>query len=335
MKYNQKQYGSKGLSGLANLGNTCYMNSVLQCLSHTLPLTHILLNFSHHIKENDSGIANEYTRLLKGLWEENYPVTPISFRKTFGLKYHNFQGPIQQDSQECLAFLLDSLHNDLSRKVKFKEKNFNSDLSKEAYNSYKNFYQKNYSFIVDLFYGQLLETIDCPSCNTVSNVFNPFGFLSVPVGNSTQLSDCIKSYFKKEKLDSKNKWKCDSCKNDVQAKKMSFLWKLPEIVIVHLKRFDMKTVGNRVMFSKLDHFVQFGEYIDFAEYVAPDSPEQNTKFRLYAISCHTGGIQGGHYFSYCRNANGNWYEFDDSSVKQVTRIPGQCAYILFFQRVRH
>ena len=112
-----------GLTGLGNLGNTCFMNSALQCLSNCVPLTEYFIsgNYKDELNcDNPLGmrgeIAKAYASLLHQLWNENYSsVAPRAFKMQVGRFAPQFSGYQQQDSQELLAFLLDGLHEDLNR----------------------------------------------------------------------------------------------------------------------------------------------------------------------------------------------------------------------------
>jgi len=184
-----------GKTGLFNLGNTCFMNSALQCLSNTPPLCDYFLSKQFKIDMDSKGenplsmkgqLAEEYYHLLTELWSSHIGCSePREFKRTIGKFAPQFSGYDQHDSQEFLSFLLDGLHEDLNR-VKKKpyvatvESNGREDLivSKEAWEAHK---KRNDSIIVDLFQGQLKSTVTCPRCHKKSKTFDPFMYLSVPI----------------------------------------------------------------------------------------------------------------------------------------------------------
>eukprot|EP00762_Andalucia_godoyi_P003387 ANDGO_06591.mRNA.1 Putative ubiquitin carboxyl-terminal hydrolase 11 len=184
-----------GLCGLSNLGNTCFMNSGLQCLMHTVPLKEYFSDYERWTKEVNrdnalgSGgyIADQFGRLIREVWSgsPNSVVTPREFKFTLGRFAPQFSGYAQHDSQELLAFLLDGLHEDLNR---VKQKPY-TDLSnvKSAEEAWALHKARNDSVIVDLFQGQLKSTLVCPSCSLVSVTWDPFMYLSLPLPNESQI----------------------------------------------------------------------------------------------------------------------------------------------------
>ena len=119
--YNIEMYQDHGMSGLQNLGNTCFMNSVIQCLSKTLPLTNYFMTDQYLEDKNqkkEAEVVNEYLRLLKGMYDNNCTIAPVSFKNKLGDFVDRFIGYRQHDAQEFMTFLLDLLHDGLSQKVK-------------------------------------------------------------------------------------------------------------------------------------------------------------------------------------------------------------------------
>ncbi|KAF6725350.1 Ubiquitin carboxyl-terminal hydrolase 15 [Oryzias melastigma] len=185
--------GQPGVCGLTNLGNTCFMNSALQCLSNTPPLTEYFLenfylnelNFTNPLGMKGE-IAEAYADVIKQMWSgRHYSVVPRVFKTKVGHFASQFLGYQQHDSQELLSFLLDGLHEDLNR-VKNKEYIELRDADgrpdhEVAGEAWRNHLRRNDSVIVDKFHGLFKSTLVCPECRKVSVTFDPFCYLSVPL----------------------------------------------------------------------------------------------------------------------------------------------------------
>ena len=187
---------SKGLCGLTNLGNTCFMNSTLQCLSATpYFIPNFILNSKWKTDINKSNplghkglVASEFAALMSELWSGTHrSIHPSRFKRIIADFAPQFDGYQQHDSHELLAFLLDGLHEDLNRVLKkvpttTVESNGRPDavVVAESWSTYK---IRNQSIIVDLFMGQLKSTVVCPDaqCGKVSITFDPFRYLTVPL----------------------------------------------------------------------------------------------------------------------------------------------------------
>ncbi|XP_034024912.1 ubiquitin carboxyl-terminal hydrolase 32 [Thalassophryne amazonica] len=183
----------KGATGLSNLGNTCFMNSSIQCVSNTKPLTDYFISGKHLYELNRTNpigmrghMAKCYGDLVMELWSGTQKnVAPLKLRWTIAKYAPRFNGFQQQDSQELLAFLLDGLHEDLNRVhekpyVELKDSDGRPDWE-VASEAWDNHLRRNRSIVVDLFHGQLKSQVKCKTCGHISARFDPFNFLSLPL----------------------------------------------------------------------------------------------------------------------------------------------------------
>ncbi|XP_061683734.1 ubiquitin carboxyl-terminal hydrolase 32 [Syngnathoides biaculeatus] len=189
----------KGATGLSNLGNTCFLNSSIQCVSNTRPLTEYFISGGHFYELNRSNpigmqghLAKCYGDLVMELWSGTQKnVAPLKLRWTIGKYDPRFNGFQQQDSQELLAFLLDGLHEDLNRVhekpyVGLKDSDGRPD-GEVASEAWENHLRRNDSIVVDLFHGQLKSQVKCKICGHISSRFDPFNFLSLPLPMDTSM----------------------------------------------------------------------------------------------------------------------------------------------------
>uniref|UniRef100_A0A8C4YSZ7 Ubiquitin carboxyl-terminal hydrolase n=1 Tax=Gopherus evgoodei TaxID=1825980 RepID=A0A8C4YSZ7_9SAUR len=150
-----------------------------------------------------------------------------------------------------------------------------------------------------------------------------------------KLRECVELFTTVETLEEENPWYCPTCKRHQLATKKLDLWALPEVLIIHLKRFSY----TRLAREKLDTLVEFPiRDLDFSDFIIKpraDVAPAPHKYDLIAVSNHYGSLRDGHYTTFARNKDsGHWFYFDDSSVSPVAeaQIESKAAYVLFYQR---
>uniref|UniRef100_A0A4W6CGX5 Ubiquitin carboxyl-terminal hydrolase 8 n=1 Tax=Lates calcarifer TaxID=8187 RepID=A0A4W6CGX5_LATCA len=331
------------LTGLRNLGNTCYMNSILQCLCNT-PAMADYFNNNYYLEDinrynilgHKGEVAEEFGVIMKALWAGLYKcISPRDFKITIGKINEQFAGYDQQDSQELLLFLMDGLHEDLNkadnRKRYKEEENDHLDDQTAADLAWSKHKLLNESIIVALFQGQFKSTVQCQTCHRKSRTFETFMYLSLPLASTSKcsLQDCLRLFSKEERLTDNNKVFCRHCKAHRDSSKKLEIWKVPPILLVHLKRFSYEGRWKQKLQTSVDFPL---DNLDLAQYVI--GPKHNLKrYSLYGVSNHYGGLDGGHYTAYCKNSHRQrWYKFDDHEVSEISTssVKSSAAYILFY-----
>ena len=340
------EYEGRGLTGLANLGNTCFMNSALQCLSHSYILNNFLKAGTFKKKLNkkaESLILLEWDKLRELIWSENCIISPGGFlssvQKVAKIKDKTlFTGFAQNDLTEFLTFVIDCFHTAISREVDMKITGdtitATDKLAKNCFTMMKKMYKKEYSELLSIFYGIHVSKISTPEDEYLSSAPEPFLTLDLPLPIASQKSnkscsiiDCLDQYTKVEVLDGDNKYETDAG-DKVVAHKQILFWSLPELLIISIKRFSNAVKKNQ----SLVNFPLAG--LDMSKYVVGYDKESYI-YDLYGICNHGGSVFGGHYTASIKNANGKWYSFNDQQISEITdetKLISPKAYCFFYRK---
>ncbi|XP_012628978.1 ubiquitin carboxyl-terminal hydrolase 2 isoform X1 [Microcebus murinus] len=335
---------AQGLAGLRNLGNTCFMNSILQCLSNTRELRDYCLQRLYmrdlsHSSNAHTALMEEFAKLIQTIWTSspNDVVSPSEFKTQIQRYAPRFVGYNQQDAQEFLRFLLDGLHNEVNR-VTPRPKSNPENLDhlpddEKGRQMWRKYLEREDSRIGDLFVGQLKSSLTCTDCGYCSTVFDPFWDLSLPIAKrgypEVTLMDCMRLFTKEDVLDGDEKPTCCRCRARKRCIKKFSIQRFPKILVLHLKRFS----ESRIRTSKLTTFVNFPlRDLDLREFASENT--NHAVYNLYAVSNHSGTTMGGHYTAYCRSpVTGEWHTFNDSSVTPMSssQVRTSDAYLLFYE----
>lgn len=337
------KYAGKGLCGLMNLGNTCFINSCLQILSHTYDLNNLLDKeyYKKKLKKNvDAILLVEWDNLRKILWEENnntiqpnkflYIIQKVAKEKGREL----FTGYHQNDLPEFLIYLIDSFHNAISREITITisgtPENETDIIAMKCYQMIKDTYSRDYSEIWNLFYGVHVSIIQCIETHKIVSIKpEPYFILDLPVPDIKlpSLIDCLDLYLKGEILDGENAWYNEKTNNYIAIEKKISIWSFPSILVITFKRFNN---NNKKIQKKIDFPI---EELNLSNYVIGYKKE-SYKYELYGIINHFGGVLGGHYTCYIKTAIHQWYEFNDAKVSSITteNLITPRAYCLFYRK---
>ena len=144
------------------------------------------------------------------------------------------------------------------------------------------------------------------------------------------LEKLLEYFCTKEHLDKGNEWRCGKCNKHVEATKNLSIYYVPRLLIICLSRFSKRGYG----YGKNDEYIDFPlENLDMGKYICGPNKE-NSKYDLFAVSQHYGGTGGGHYTAICKNMDGKWYDYNDSSCSSSSsaNVVSSSAYVLFYRR---
>lgn len=302
-----------GLVGIKNIGNTCYLNSILQCLFHSKKLIIELIYIKESIQQIDNGnipLTKDFMELIQLVWFNNtYEMVPNIFKSILGKIDLNYNSMEQMDSHECLVQVLDIMTEELLKE------NLIDNINLEGI--------EKPTLIHNVFYGLFETTIVCENQHT-NITLEPFVDISMPITNGDNLLQLINNFELPETLEDDNKYFCDHCNGLVNAQKQLMIKNLPnDIFIIHLKRFQTTNVGGSINIVKLEKMIDYPLQLNL----------KDKKYHLFGVVNHIGNPSFGHYYSYIKHINNKWYELNDSNISELdeTKIVNNNAYILFYQ----
>ncbi|XP_009623302.1 ubiquitin carboxyl-terminal hydrolase 23 isoform X1 [Nicotiana tomentosiformis] len=306
-------------AGLQNLGNTCFLNSVLQCLTYTEPLAAYLESGKHQNSCRMAGfcalcaIQKHVSRALQATGKILAPKDLVSNLRCIS---RNFRNARQEDAHEYMVNLLESMHKCC----------LPSGVPSESPSAYDK------SLVHKIFGGRLRSQVQCMQCNFCSDKFDPFLDLSLEILKADSLQRALQHFTARELLDGgQRQYQCQQCKQKVKATKRLTIDKAPHVLTIHLKRF-----GSHVPGQKIDKKIHYGPTLDLKHFVS-DTYGGESQYTLYGVLVHAGwSTHSGHYYCFVRTSSGNWYSLDDNQVVQVSerKVLEQKAYMLFYVRDR-
>ena len=355
----QRECGQEGVRGLFNLGETCYMNSILQMMLHSQLLCSYFLGNGHPVhacveqngydaktkestEEEDEesavpkidyqpcvscGISDVFAE--SNMAEKTDPIKAVDLMFASWKAIPHMAGKGQQDAQEYYVMLVDKLHESAA---------LGSDVKSRCN-----------CFFHKIFFGRSRSEVTCDSCATTSETHDAFSAISldfqkqfkrkkkaiIRVNESAvpDLHSALQTYISPEMLTAED-YTCRGCGVPRCASKRLKISKLPAILCIHVKRFGARMVGASYVEEKHEGKIDFPLSIDMAPYISRKKAGTE-KGLMYDLSCvvvhHGPQIQNGHYLAFCKQEK-RWYRFDDEIVAIVTmeEVLGQEAYLLFY-----
>lgn len=328
--------------GLRNLGNTCFLNTTLQILSHTTMFTNFLnkKDYKKVLKPIvDSCVTEEFDELRTLMYEKEGTIIPKRFiQKVFEVSKKKgrdlFTHWAQNDVSEFFGFIMECMHNSISRPIEVnitgKSENNTDKMAILCYNEMKNVYEKEYSEIMDIFYGVHYSQIVSMSGKVRSTKAEHFFSLDLAIPNKPQVNiyDCLDEHIKEEIMKDDNGWFNEKTHKKEDVKKRVVFWNFPNIVMIVLKRFSMdgRTKNNELVNCPL-YDLNLSKYVqgyNASTYV----------YELYAIANHIGDMNRGHYTCYTKTMNGKWLDYDDETISEIEEkdLITPMSYCLFYRK---
>ncbi|KAE8614470.1 hypothetical protein XENTR_v10008175 [Xenopus tropicalis] len=294
-------------AGLQNLTNTCYMNSVLQCLTYTAPLTNYLETEEHNLTctRNKFCLMCLMKKHVSAVLDiRNEVVAPKAFVSNLKRIVSHFNKGTQEDAQEFLLYVLEGMQSSCSA-------------SRESNN-----------IVHQIFGGCLRSSVKCLNCNAVSDTYEQCMCIQLEIKKAKSIDQSLKQFIEPEDLGGENCYKCSSCNQMSSAVKAYSIHQMPNVLTLSLKRFDIFST------NKISKKIQYPDFINVQPYTSNPNGNPAT-YSLYAVLVHVGkSCNCGHYYCYVKAPNGEWYKMNDDTVTKVNMktVLDQQAYLLFYIR---
>ena len=317
-----------GFSGILNLGNTCYLNSTIQILSHIYELNNYINDNQQIANIPDSILTKEWFDLYKLLWSKNCTISPNKFvfhvRELSKIKNSVFSDSAQNDAVEYFYFVIDCIHNSYNKVnniclIKTNQPEVNKEIDLYELKNQSIIHSLFTSFVITVYTNQINNEKEFEKIEPNFTIE-----LSIPICSSVTLNDCFEETFNLEIMN--DPWLDDKTNTYKKINKQTYLCYLPEILVIHLKRWNANLNKNNTL-------VKFDEKLNIFKYTLYKTCDE-CNYELFGIINHQGNVMGGHYFSYIKKIQ--WYSFDDSTISKIepSAIINSKNYCLFYRKIK-
>lgn len=347
------------MRGLPNLGNTCYLNSILQVLFNTPGFYDVFMRYAHpQEKATETTCQQQLAYKFRDLFsvyrsdasDDILHRGLADFVHSFRQNYAEF-GFNQNDQHEYLMYLFRVIHDymnvkthmvftgevrdtyDKLEKQSLLEWRMNG-MSTTIVNMEPSGSDCYDSCIPRMFCGQYLFRTQCEraDCGHISSRFDIFRCCELPIGNPDKdivtLDESLREFTGVIQLDDDNPYTCDKCGHKGKSYRKHTFWRLPPILAISLKRnIFHQTASGTYRSLKDKRLVNFPQTLDLAPYMS--AGRESTTYRLYGTGNHRGGAQGGHHYSQVFS-DGKWYTIDDKRITEGLVSTQEDVYMLFY-----
>lgn len=329
-----------GLRGFINMGSTCFMSAVLQCIIHNPFIKNYYFRGDH--LNCDKGPIECLSCCLNDIIKEFYTSTsiigfgPVDFLIASWKVKKSLAGYSEQDAHEFWQFLIHQIHKSDKTSVKYLKNKENTpilDDDQQQQQQQQHAQEECDCITHKTFSGKLKSTLICKDCDNIRETIDPMLDLSLEIQENkipiNDLHSCLKKFTKSEELDVL--YNCNNCRKKTKVTKQLKLDKLPPVLSIQLKRFEhFNGISN-----KIESHVSIPIILNMDEYTTTISkkggPSDTKNYELFGIVVHIGSVNTGHYIAYIKKGN-YWFKFDDATVTRVSQedVLKVKAYLLFY-----